>query len=121
MSAAGGPGSDARNRATLLAEAMERHRRGALDEAAGIYRRVLAMDPRDFDALHMLGVVAAQRGEGEEAIALLSAAADARPASARASRSRRRALPVPSDRPRAAYRVDAHGRYAGGNRHQGWR
>jgi len=86
MSARPGPsgGGGAPPRAALLAAAMERHRRGALGEAAALYRRVLALDPRDFDALHMLGVVAAQRGDGDEAIALLSAAAAARPSSARA-------------------------------------
>jgi tetratricopeptide (TPR) repeat protein len=85
MSAPTRPGEGrAPPRAALLAAAVAQHRRGALAEAAALYRRVLALDPRDFDALHMLGVVAAQRGDAEEAIGLLSAATDARPSSARA-------------------------------------
>jgi hypothetical protein len=85
MSAPTRPGEGrAPPRAALLAAAVAQHRRGALAEAAALYRRVLALDPRDFDALHMLGVVAAPRGDAEEAIGLLSAATDARPSSARA-------------------------------------
>ncbi|MFM8680199.1 MAG: tetratricopeptide repeat protein [Alphaproteobacteria bacterium] len=85
MSAPAGPGAGgAPPRAALLAAAMAHHRRGALAEAAALYRRVLAGYPRDFDALHMLGVVAAQDGAHGDAIALLSSAAAERPSSARA-------------------------------------
>jgi len=84
MSVGPRPGGGATPRAALLAAAMEHHRRGALAEAAAMYRRVLALDPRDFDALHMLGVVAAQGGAHGDAIALLSSAAAERPSSARA-------------------------------------
>lgn len=85
MNARPGPGGGggASPRATLLAAALAQHRRGALAEAAALYRRVLAEDPRDFDALHMLGVVAAQGGAHGEAIALLASAAAERPSSAR--------------------------------------
>lgn len=79
-----GGGVGAPTRAMLLAAALAQHRRGALAEAAALYRRVLAQDPRDFDALHMLGVVAAQGGAHGEAIALLSSAVAERPGSARA-------------------------------------
>lgn len=46
-----------------LALAAEHHRAGRLDEAAEIYRRILAVEPRHPDALHLLGVVTAQRGD----------------------------------------------------------
>ena len=84
MSAPAGPGAGEGPRAALLSAAMAQHRRGALQEAAALYRRVLALDPRDFDALHMLGVVAAQAGAHAEAIELLAQAASRRPSSARA-------------------------------------
>jgi tetratricopeptide (TPR) repeat protein len=46
-----------------LSLALEQHRRGFLDEAARLYGQVLAARPGHADALHLLGVVAYQRGE----------------------------------------------------------
>ena len=46
-----------------LALAIQRHQSGLLDEAAEAYRRVLATQPDHADALHLLGVIAYQRGE----------------------------------------------------------
>ena len=65
--------------AELLARAASAHRQGTLDEAEPLYRRVLSLDPNHFDALHMLGVVQAQRLEYPEAIALLQQAVALRP------------------------------------------
>lgn len=48
--------------ATLLAAA-ERHRARDLAAAAGLYRDVLADDPRQPDAVHLLGMVLAAQGE----------------------------------------------------------
>ncbi len=45
----------------LIAEAAKLHQAGKLDEAAEIYREVLARAPHDFDAYHLLGVIALQQ------------------------------------------------------------
>ena len=55
-------------------QAIAAHRNGKLAEAETLYRRVLAANSRDFDALHMLGIVCAQRGQFAEAEKLLRAA-----------------------------------------------
>jgi tetratricopeptide (TPR) repeat protein len=57
--------------ARLLAEATEFHRAGRLVEAERIYRRILHQEPANPDALHLLGLVARQAGQGEAAIRLL--------------------------------------------------
>ena len=57
-----------------LDEALEHHRAGRLDEAEAIYRALLETEPRHADALHLLGVVAAQRSRYEEAVALIEQA-----------------------------------------------
>ena len=44
--------------AALLAEALAAHRQGRLAEAEALYRRILALVPQHFDALHLLGVIA---------------------------------------------------------------
>jgi len=51
-----------------LRAAIARHRQGALDEAEGAYKAVLSRRPEHPDALHLLGVVAFQRGRYEEAV-----------------------------------------------------
>lgn len=43
--------------------ALAAHRAGRLTEAARLYRRVLADDPRHFDSLHLLGLCATQSGQ----------------------------------------------------------
>ena len=53
---------------------MDRHRGGRLDEAEALYRRVLELEPGNADALHLLGVVAHQRGENELAADLIGQA-----------------------------------------------
>jgi Flp pilus assembly protein TadD len=53
---------------SLLAQAVALHQQGALTTAEALYRRVLAAAPRHADALHLLGVLAAQRGRPCEAM-----------------------------------------------------
>lgn len=65
-------------------EATTYHRRGRLAEAEALYRQVLANDPRQFDALHMLGVIAHQTGKHEEAVQLIIRALQRNPADAAA-------------------------------------
>ncbi|MGE5567595.1 MAG: tetratricopeptide repeat protein [Rhodospirillales bacterium] len=60
--------------AQRLREAMENHKAGNLDAAEAIYRDVLAGDPKNADALHMLGVLVSQRGDQQQALSLLGRA-----------------------------------------------
>lgn len=54
-----------------LRVAVELHRRGALDDAQTLYRRVLRLAPRNADANHFLGVLLHQKGRSEEAWPLI--------------------------------------------------
>jgi tetratricopeptide (TPR) repeat protein len=63
----------------VLAPAIEAHKEGRLDEAATVYRDVLAADPDHADALHLLGVVMHQMGRDEEARPLIERAIEIRP------------------------------------------
>jgi tetratricopeptide (TPR) repeat protein len=68
--------------------AMALHRSGRLDEADVIYRRILDAEPRHFDALHFLGVIAGQRGDKETAVRLIDEALAINPRSAPAFSNR---------------------------------
>jgi len=59
---------------SLIEQGAELHGRGRLDEAAAIYREILANDPQDFDATQLLGVIALQQGRYEDAQQLIGAA-----------------------------------------------
>lgn len=58
----------------LLQEAVKHHREGRLASAVPLYRRVRAAQPRCFEAVHMLGLIALQQDRPAEAIGLLSLA-----------------------------------------------
>ncbi|RXK53027.1 tetratricopeptide repeat protein [Oleiharenicola lentus] len=58
----------------LLQDALVHHRAGRLDQAEALYRRVRAALPNHFDAVHLSGIVALQRGRAAEAVELLSKA-----------------------------------------------
>jgi predicted O-linked N-acetylglucosamine transferase (SPINDLY family) len=68
----------------VLDKAIGHHQAGQLAEAERLYRQILARDPKDFDALHLLGVVRHQQGRGAEAVELVGAAVQQNPDSARA-------------------------------------
>ena len=57
-----------------LQAALAHHQAGRLREAEALYRTVLAADPRNADALHLLGVAAHEQGRPEEAVALIGEA-----------------------------------------------
>jgi tetratricopeptide (TPR) repeat protein len=58
----------------IFDQALAFHRAGLLAEAEQLYRRVLQAQPRHFDSLHMLGVIAHQRGEHARAVEQIDAA-----------------------------------------------
>lgn len=60
--------------AAALTQGLAAHQAGRLDEATTLYRSVLAEAPDQFDALHLLGVVEAQKGGYENARALIARA-----------------------------------------------
>ncbi|MBK8173928.1 MAG: tetratricopeptide repeat protein [Rhodospirillales bacterium] len=58
----------------LLAEALAQHRLGHLAQAATLYRRLLAREPRHADACHLLGVAELGMGRAAEALASIDSA-----------------------------------------------
>ncbi len=60
---------------SLLQQAIAHHRANRLVEAAAIYTRIRSVAPRNFDAVHLLGVVAIQQGRSADAVELLRKAA----------------------------------------------
>ncbi|MBK8208715.1 MAG: sulfotransferase [Rhodospirillales bacterium] len=67
-------GRPAHEIARLLAEGVRLHRLGDLRKADNCYRRVLRLDPRQADALHLAGLIAHQTGEQERALTLIERA-----------------------------------------------
>ena len=67
----------------LLPKAMAFHQDGQLQAAEDIYNAILNSDPKCFDALHLLGVIAGQKGNDQLAIDLISRAIEVNPNHAR--------------------------------------
>jgi len=59
---------------TLFARGLALHRQGELAQARSLYLQVLQAEPRHADALHLLGVVAAQTGNPQAAADLMGQA-----------------------------------------------
>jgi protein O-GlcNAc transferase len=57
-----------------LKMALQHHRAGRFEQARDIYRRILAVEPKNADALHLLGVIAHQNGKSLAAVDLISRA-----------------------------------------------
>ena len=57
-----------------LQQAVALHQRGQLDHARRLYEEILIDDPRNADAWHLLGVIAAVSGELEQAVASIGKA-----------------------------------------------
>ncbi|WP_019141866.1 tetratricopeptide repeat protein [Noviherbaspirillum massiliense] len=57
-----------------LLDAVALHKQGQLARAEAAYQEILQAQPRHFDALHYLGLMALQRGKTEEGIALIGQA-----------------------------------------------
>ena len=63
----------------LINAAMAHHREGRLNDAEGLYRQVLALEPQNPDALHLLGLIAHQVGQHASAIQMISEAIRIKP------------------------------------------
>ena len=82
------------NTKALSEKAIALHRSGQLAEAMRLYRDVLAVDPCDFPARHLLGVVHAQQGQNEDALREIDAALALKPDDAEAHLNRANVLKV---------------------------
>jgi Flp pilus assembly protein TadD/LPS sulfotransferase NodH len=79
------PHKPSRDEVTRRVEAaFVRHKRGELEAAAAVYRRVLAEDPDQPAALHYLGLIAQQSGDSQQAVRLLERAIEIDPTDPRA-------------------------------------
>ncbi len=58
----------------LFQRAFAAHNAGTLDAAAALYAQVLALDHKHFDALHLSGVIALQKGDAAKAVELIGKA-----------------------------------------------
>ena len=76
----------------LLNEGFACHQKGLLAPAKAIYEQVLESQPTHFDALHLLGLIAAQAGHYVLAVALIDKAITLDAKSAVAHNSRGNAL-----------------------------
>ncbi len=66
-----------------LREGLSAHQNGRLAEAEALYGRVLAKDPKNAEALYLLGTAAGQRGQWRESAELIRHAIAVRPGEAR--------------------------------------
>ncbi len=89
-----------------LVAALGAHQRGELASAERMYREILNEHPRCFDALHLLGVAAADRGALDEGIALMREALAIDAFQANAYCSLARALLAKADAPAALACLD---------------
>jgi len=66
----------------VLSTALAHHRAGQFDQAEALYKAILARQPRNPDAQHLLGMAAHQRGRHMEALSLIQQAIEVHNASA---------------------------------------
>ncbi len=64
---------------TLFMQGFSLHQKGRLDEAAAIYTQVVEKEPRHFDALHLLGVIAGGTRNPSKAVDWISKAIHVNP------------------------------------------
>lgn len=82
------PAAAALDLPAALREGQALFQAGKLARAEARFRSVLEADPRQFDALHLLGVIAARKGQPAEADKLISQALALKPAEAAAYANR---------------------------------
>ncbi len=79
--------------AVLINEAVSLHQKGRLDEARVLYEQVLKIDPRNFDALHLLGLMLSNtESTADEGLELMGKALAVNPGSVFAHANRGFAL-----------------------------
>ncbi|GLR79965.1 tetratricopeptide repeat protein (plasmid) [Azospirillum oryzae] len=71
-------GNSATAAAALVGQAVPLHQAGRLPEAEALYRQAIAVQPRQPDALHLLGMIACQTGRLKEAADLIGQAVAAK-------------------------------------------
>jgi protein O-GlcNAc transferase len=69
------------NLVETLQRAMQRHNAGDLSQAEELYNRVLSTNARQFEALHMLGILCCQRRDFDQAVGLFNQALEVKPQS----------------------------------------
>lgn len=74
-----GQHTDKASIARQFQDATAHHQKGRLLEAEALYQQMLQIDPDNADVLHLLGVIASQRGNHETAAALIKKAISAKP------------------------------------------
>ncbi len=67
-------GNSASGNTDSLSKGLQLHQAGELEQAAQQYQKILRVDPRHADALHLLGVCDLQRGQRESAVARIGQA-----------------------------------------------
>lgn len=77
---------------TKLQLAVALHQAGRLADAQAIYQEVLKLDPKEFNSLHLSGVIALQSGKLAEGLALIDRAIAVNPGMAAAHNNRGNAL-----------------------------
>ena len=65
--------------ASKLRDAIALHQQGRIEQAEAAYREILQLEPRHFEALHMLGLAAFQKGELQTGIDLVGKAIEIDP------------------------------------------
>jgi tetratricopeptide (TPR) repeat protein len=63
----------------LFADAVRHHQAARLSDAEMLYRRILAINPRHAESLHLLGMVGAQTGRHDLAVDMISGAIEVNP------------------------------------------
>ena len=86
---------------TLFQRGFSAHNAGNIDAAAALYAQVLALEPRHFDALHLSGVIALQKGDPAKAVDFIGKAIKA-DKKQQAAFSNRAAAYLALDNPKAA-------------------
>ncbi|NTU57833.1 MAG: tetratricopeptide repeat protein [Chlorobiaceae bacterium] len=76
----------------ILEQALALHRRGQLEQAGQLYAEILVLQPKHFDALHLMGVIALQTQKYQRAIELINQAIELYPHNAAYYSSRGAAL-----------------------------
>jgi len=77
---------------SVLDHAIRDHQAGRIAAAEAAYRRILGNDPAHPDALHLLGMLACDRGDADGALRLIDAAIRQQPKRAAFHNTRARAL-----------------------------